>query len=142
VLASVHTVPLLRMSTSDLLDAGITSGELETVPEPGYVFWNPDGGNYTTKSEPPAPGERVGMSEVVYLGGIARFWLPSSWEIHMSPEEGGRFYDPDGDSVLRLSVLTFDTSASVGTPRVRHRLKADERATAPNPPHPAPPAAT
>jgi hypothetical protein len=128
VLASVHEVSLDRLSTQDLVDAGLTYGELEQVPDAGYVFWNPDGARYRTQSEPALPGERDGMAEVVYLGGIARFWLPGSWRIEMSPEEGGQFYDPDGDSVLRLNVLTFDTSAATAPPKVRHTLKPGERA--------------
>jgi hypothetical protein len=128
VLASVDVVMLRSLSTQDLHDAGITSGELESVDDVGYVFWNPDGAHYTTKSGPPGPGERPGFAEVVYLGGIARFWLPGTWRIEMSPEEGGRFYDPDGDTVLRLSVLTFDTSGATEPPSVRHRAKPGERA--------------
>jgi len=46
----------------------------------------------------------------------------------MSPEDGGCFYHPDSQGTLRLSVLTFDTSAATGPPNVRHRLNADERA--------------
>jgi hypothetical protein len=128
VLASVDTVALPRLSTQDLIDAGVMSGELEVVAENGYAFWSPDGAPYVTKSEPAGPGERQGMKQVVYLGGIARFWLPDSWQVEMSVDEGGRFYDPDGDSVLRLSVLTFDTSAASGPSRVRHTLKPGERA--------------
>jgi hypothetical protein len=46
----------------------------------------------------------------------------------MSAEDGGLFYDPDGDTALRLNVLTFDTSAATAPPRVRHVLKPGERA--------------
>jgi hypothetical protein len=128
VLAWLQTVHLSRMSTADLVAAGITSGELELVVDAGYAFWNPDGGHYATRSEPAGPGERQGMKEVVYLGGVARFWLPESWCVEISVDEGGRFYDPDGDTVLRLNVLTFDTSAATGPARVRHTLKPGERA--------------
>jgi hypothetical protein len=90
VLAGVETVELTQLSTQDLVAAGFTSGELETVGDGGYRFWNPDGGDYTTRSEPAGSGEREGMSEVLYLGGIARFWLPSTWSIEMSAEHGGQ----------------------------------------------------
>jgi hypothetical protein len=128
VLATVDTVALRHLSTQDLVDAGITSGELEIVPDGGHAFWNPDGARYRTKSEPAGPGERQGMAQVVYLGGITRFWLPDSWQTEMSAESGGLFYNPDGDTALRLNVLTFDTTAATRPPRVRHVLKPGERA--------------
>jgi hypothetical protein len=128
VLARVDTVALRHLSTQDLVDAGLTSGELEMVADSGYAFWNPDGAPYRTKSEPAGPGERQGMAQVVYLGGIARFWLPDTWQIEMSVESGGLFYNPDGDTALRLNVLTFGTTAATRPPRVRPLLKPGERA--------------
>ncbi|WP_162908132.1 hypothetical protein [Allorhizocola rhizosphaerae] len=128
VTASLHTVALSRMSTVDLAEAGISCGELELVSDAGYLFWNPDAGHYTTKSEPIDPRQRQDMQEVIYLGGVARFWVPQSWCVEMSVEDGGQFYDPDGDTVLRLNVLTFDTSATAGgPPQVRHQLRPGQR---------------
>jgi hypothetical protein len=66
------------------------------------------------------------MKEVVYLGGIARFWLPDSWQIEMSPDDGGCFYDPSGSGTLRLSVLSFENSAASGPPRLPCTLKVGE----------------
>lgn len=71
---------------------------------------------------------RRGMREVVYLGGIARFWLPESWQIEIGADQAGCFYGPAGSGTLRLSVLTVDTAAPAsGPPPVRHSLKAGER---------------
>jgi hypothetical protein len=128
VLAAVDTITLRRMATQDLIDSGITTGELEVVAEAGYAFWNPDGAHYATRSEPAGPGERAGMAQVVYLGGVARFWLPDTWQIEMSEQEGGLFFNPDGDTALRLNVLVFNTSAATTPPRVRHVFKPGERA--------------
>jgi hypothetical protein len=120
----MDTITLSRQSTQDLRDAGIATGELEVAGAARFAFWNPDGTRYATKSD---PAERQGMKEVVYLGGIARFWLPDSWQIEMSPDDGGCFYDPAGSGTLRLSVLTFDISSASGPPRLPHTLKAGER---------------
>jgi hypothetical protein len=110
-------------------DAGIAVGELEIAAAGQFAFWNPDGVRYVTRSEPAGPGERQGMKEVVYLGGIARFWLPDSWQIEMNAADGGCFYDPAGSGTLRLSVLTLDTSAASvsGPPALRHAPRAGER---------------
>ncbi len=128
VLGPVHVVALPHLSTVDIRTGGIASGELEVVPVPGYAFWNPDGGAYRTRSEPINPAERQGLKEVAYLGGIARFWVPGSWRSEMDPESGGQFYDPDRDSVLRLNVISFDTTAATEPPRVRHTPRPGERA--------------
>jgi len=127
VLGSVHVVALRHLSTVDICKAGIGSGALEVVREHGYAFWNPDGAQYWTQSELINPTERHGLKEVVYLGGIARFWVPESWRVETDPESGGQFYDPHRDSVLRLNVLTFDTHGARGPARVRHTFKPDER---------------
>jgi hypothetical protein len=126
VLASVHSIPVDHRSTEDLLAAGITFGHLEVTDD--FAFWNPDGERYFTQSNPTTgPAAREGMREVVYLGGIARFWVPESWQVEMNPDDGGRFYDPDLDATLRLNVLTFDTSAATGPPVVRLPRKPRER---------------
>jgi hypothetical protein len=156
VVGSLHRVPLRERSSRDLAAAGLTGGHLEVAPD--FAFWNPDGAAYVTQStplpvpvtpppEPVAPDapiegrvvdplvdrttgplDRRDLVEVVYLGGIARFWLPTSWQIHMSVDEGGCFYDPDSDGTLRLNVLHFDTSAATGPPPLRHPTKENERA--------------
>lgn len=128
LLVDVRTIELTRLSTEDLVDAGVTTGQLETVEDSEYRFWNPDGGDYRARSQPDGAGERPGMREVLYLGGIARFWLPSTWSIQESPDHGGQFSPPDGRSVLRLNVVTFDTSAVTDPVRhVPHALKPTER---------------
>jgi hypothetical protein len=109
VLAAVTLVSAPDLSRRDLAAAGIIGGDLEVATEPTFAFWNPDGGQYRTRAAPIAPGEREGLREVVYLGGIARFWLPESWQIEESVETGGCFYDPETTGVLRLNVLTFAT---------------------------------
>jgi hypothetical protein len=126
VLAAVYLVPLHHRSAQDLLEAGITVGHLEVAAD--FAFWNPDGGRYVTQSRPDSAGERrEGMQEVVYLGGIARFWLPDSWQVEMNEDDGGCFYDPELDATLRLSVLTFDTSAATGPAVLRLPRKPGER---------------
>ncbi|MEV6929119.1 hypothetical protein AB0M46_32160 [Dactylosporangium sp. NPDC051485] len=127
VLAGVDEVTLPTMRRPDLLAAGIDEGDLEVAPQARFAFWNPDGGQYATRAAPIAPGERDGLREVVYLGGIARFWLPETWEVEQDPQSGGCFYDPDGEGTLRLSVLTFDTSAATGPPALRQPRKPGER---------------
>ncbi|GAA2371668.1 hypothetical protein [Dactylosporangium salmoneum] len=127
VLAGVDEVALPTMGRPDLVAAGIGEGDLEVAPEARFAFWNPDGGRYATRAAPIAPEERDGLREVVYLGGIARFWLPGTWESEQDPRSGGCFYDPDGEGTLRLSVLTFDTSAATGPPVLRPPRKPGER---------------
>jgi hypothetical protein len=124
VLASVDTITLSRRSTQDLRDAGITTGELEVAGTGQFAFWNPDGAGYRTRSN---PAERQDMKEVIYLGGITRFWLPDWWQVEMSPDDGGCFYDPASSGTLRLNVLTFASSSASGPPRMAHSLKAGER---------------
>jgi hypothetical protein len=124
VLASVDTIALSSRSTQDVRDAGITAGELEVADAGRFAFWNPDGSRYATRSD---PADRQGMKEVVYLGGIARFWLPDSWQIEMSPDDGGCFYDPAGSGTLRLNVLTFDSASAGRPPRLPDTLKAGDR---------------
>jgi hypothetical protein len=102
----VDLVPLPHLDTRDLVAAGIRTGALEVAADLGFAFWNPDGGRYRTRAEPIGRHERDGLREVVHLGGLVRFWLPDSWRI-----EEDCFYDPAGDSTLRLNVLTFDTPA-------------------------------
>lgn len=106
VMGQVHLVPLPHLDTRDLVAAGIRTGALEVAADLGFAFWNPDGGRYRTRAEPIGRHERDGLREVVHLGGLVRFWLPDSWRI-----EEDCFYDPAGDSTLRLNVLTFDTPA-------------------------------
>ncbi|MET7400057.1 hypothetical protein ABZS66_41895 [Dactylosporangium sp. NPDC005572] len=109
VLAAVTLVSARDLSRQDLVAAGVVDGHLYVATEPTFAFWNPDGGQYRTRAAPIAPGERVGLCEVLYLGGIARFWLPESWQIEEDVDTGGCFYDPEGTGVLRLNVLTFAT---------------------------------
>ncbi|GAA4255981.1 hypothetical protein [Dactylosporangium darangshiense] len=61
------------------------------------------------------------------MGGVARFWVPQSWEVEESEEHGGRYYDPDGDAVLRLNVLVFGTANATGPPVLRFPRKPGER---------------
>jgi hypothetical protein len=127
VLASVELVAVPHMNKQDLVVAGITEGDLEVEPETGFAFWNPDGGRYYTRATPVTSRERQGLREVTYLGGIARFWLPDSWQVEEDVETGGCFYNPERDGTLRLNVLTFDTRAALGPPVLRLPRKAGER---------------
>ncbi|WP_432837870.1 hypothetical protein [Dactylosporangium sp. CA-092794] len=127
VLAAVTFVSAPDLSRQDLVAAGIVNGDLHVATEPTFAFWNPGGGQYHTRAAPIAPGERDGLSEVVYLGGIARFWLPESWQIEQDVDTGGCFYDPEGTGVLRLNVLTFATPGD-GLPALpRSSRKPGER---------------
>lgn len=128
VTASITDVPLRQLSTQDLTDAGLSTGRLVAEPELGFAFWSPGGEHYATISQPVAGDGPHGLQEVVYLGGIARFWVPATWEIEMDAEVGGCFYDPEGDGVLRLNVLTFETSAAAQPPVFRTKRKPGERA--------------
>jgi len=127
VLASVELVAVPHLNKQDLVEAGITGGDLEVETEAGFAFWNPDGGRYSTRAAPVTAQERRGLREVRYLGGIARFWLPESWQVEGDVETGGCFYNPDGDGTLRLNVLTFDTQAAAGPPVLRFPRKEGER---------------
>lgn len=123
IVGRVDLVPLPHLDTRDLATAGLDGGELEVAADLGFAFWNPDGGRYRTRAEPIAPHERDGLREIVHLGGLVRFWLPDSWRV-----EEDCFYDPAGDSTLRLSVLTFDTRSATAPPVLRRPRKPDERA--------------
>lgn len=127
VVARVDVVPVPTLSRQDLVTAGIVDGDVEVAAEAGFAFWNPDGGRYATLAPPVTARERDGLREITYLGGIARFWLPDSWLAEEDADSGGRFYDPDGEAALRLSVTTFDTRAAQGPPVLRLPRKPGER---------------
>ncbi len=106
-LSTVHEVPLKTETSQDLAEAGLLTGHLEGC-DIGFAFWNPDGEKFCTKSAPPEIPDRRGLKEIAYLGGMATFWLPESWLVEESAEEGGCFWDPKGQGTLWLSVLTFE----------------------------------
>ncbi len=127
IVAGVDVVAVPNLNNRDLASAGITDGDLQAAPDGAFAFWSPDGGRYATRAAPVTAAERQGLREITYLGGIARFWLPESWLAEEDVQSGGRFYDPDGESVLRLSVLTFGTPAAEGPPVLRFPRKPGER---------------
>lgn len=57
------------------------------------------------------------MKLINYRGGIARFYLPSSWVEEYEPAGGGTFYDDKPDSgTLRINVITAEKQARDSEP--------------------------
>ena len=49
------------------------------------------------------------MKSIIYRGGIAKFYLPSSWIEEYEPTGGGTFYEDKPDAgTLRINVMEFD----------------------------------
>jgi hypothetical protein len=52
--------------------------------------------------------------EVIYRGGVVRFFIPDHWVEEYEADGGGTFYEPgDGTGTLRLNVLSFLTQTDV-----------------------------
>lgn len=50
---------------------------------------------------------RSGIKEIIYRGGLLRFWIPDAWVEHYESDGGGTFYEDAPDTgTLRLSVIT------------------------------------
>jgi hypothetical protein len=54
--------------------------------------------------------------EIIYRGGVVRFFIPKHWSEEYEEDGGGIFYEPgDETGTLRLNVLSFLTKGDVST---------------------------
>ena len=58
--------------------------------------------------------KQEGKKEIIYRGGLVRFFIPDHWVEEYEEKGGGTFYDPDEETAtLRLNVLSFISDSDV-----------------------------
>jgi hypothetical protein len=70
------------------------------------------------------------MKEIVYRGGLVKFFVPESWIEEYEPSGGGTFHENSPNSgTLRLNVITATTPKEVDTDTAFEALKLNKDAT-------------